>query len=137
MWSGNSNANVSRIFILTAKHQRRESCTPVFWNFKLLILPCLYIYQTCICFKSQCDPMRGSYTHSYETKTTELGDTERWLMNVCLLIYEFNLLTGYQILSKVHRLQEPSNPVYITNKMFETPLIIIQNLTLNTNIIQV
>ncbi len=78
LWGSCSNTHFSRIFILQkkairtiAKLQRRESCRPAFKNLKLLTLPCLYILETCLLFKSKCDPIRGSDLHSYETRGRE------------------------------------------------------------------
>ncbi len=45
-----------------------ESCRPAFKNLKLLTLPCLYIFETALFFKSKCNPIRGSDIHSYDTR---------------------------------------------------------------------
>ncbi len=75
LWGGCANTHFSRIFILQkqavrilAKLQWGESCRPAFKNLKLLTLPCLYILETSLYFKSKCTPIRGSDIHFYETR---------------------------------------------------------------------
>ncbi|KAG8313243.1 hypothetical protein J6590_006803 [Homalodisca vitripennis] len=44
------------------------SCRLAFRKLKLLTVPCLYILETSMFFKSKCNLIRGSDIHSYETR---------------------------------------------------------------------
>ena len=84
LWGSCSNANFSRLFILQkqairtiAKLQWRESCKPAFKTLNLLTLPCLYILESCLFFKSKGEPIRGTDVHSYETRDRESYRTGR------------------------------------------------------------
>jgi len=78
VWGGCASTHFIRLFRLQKKAIRimanlkhRESCKEAFKEFGLLTLPCLYILETIMFFRTKCMPTQGCDIHSYGTRGRE------------------------------------------------------------------
>jgi Reverse transcriptase (RNA-dependent DNA polymerase)/Endonuclease-reverse transcriptase len=98
LWGNSTYAN--RLFILQKRAVRylarssrnpcavtfyKDSCKPLFIHFKIMTLPCLYIFQTILFFVNNCTIERivtNSSVHNYETRTKDDFRTKEHNLNL-------------------------------------------------------